>query len=54
VRRAVLLVLVAAVGAVLLWPRDLPATPPPVAASEVFTAAQIADLAAYVYRSTHP
>ena len=40
-RRAVLLVLVAAVGAVLLWPRDLPATPPPVAASEVFTAAQI-------------
>jgi STE24 endopeptidase len=41
VRRAVLLVLVAAVGAVLLWPRDLPATPPPTAASEVFTAAQI-------------
>jgi Zn-dependent protease with chaperone function len=42
VRRAVLLVLLAAVGAVLLWPRDLPATPPSVPASEVFTAAQIA------------
>jgi STE24 endopeptidase len=41
VRRAVLLVLLAAVGAVLLWPRDLPPTPPLVPASEVFSAAQI-------------
>jgi STE24 endopeptidase len=42
VRRAVLLVLLAAVGAVLLWPRDLPPTPPSVPASDVLTAAQIA------------